>query len=200
MKQWALLTISSSQVMSTTHNEVIEASAWVKRFASTIPKEGLVLDLACGSGRNSIYLANLGYQVLAVDRDTASLDLLEAPLIQTEALDLEGEVWPLENRQFAAIVVTNYLYRPYLDLLPGMLIQGGILIYETFALGNAEFGKPANPNFLLNPGELLALSAHYGLQVLAYEDIYVDHPKPAMIPDWCVFSESIPARFHTGRR
>ena len=180
--------------MPGTHNELIDASAWVKRFASAIPQEGLVLDLACGSGRHSLYLAHLGYSVLAVDRDTTSLESLKLPLIQTETLDLEGELWPLANHQFAGIVVTNYLYRPYLDLLPDMLVDGGILIYETFALGNSEFGKPSNPNFLLNPGELLALAQSHALQVLAYEDIYVDHPKPAMIQRICAVKGGLKGR------
>ena len=180
--------------MPGTHNEIIEASAWVKRFASTIPKEGLVLDLACGSGRNALCLADSGYRVLAVDRDTASLDSLKKPLIQTEVLDLEGAVWPLVNQRFAGIVVTNYLYRPYLELLPEMLVDGGVLIYETFALGNSEFGKPSNPNFLLNPGELLALAQGHGLKVLAYEDIYVDHPKPAMIQRICAVKGGLKGR------
>jgi len=180
--------------MPGTHNELIEASTWVKRFASTIPKEGLVLDLACGSGRHSLCLANLGHQVLAVDHDSACLDSLEMPLIQTEVLDLEGEVWPLLGQQFSGIVVTNYLYRPYLNLLPEMLIDGGVLIYETFALGNAEFGKPSNPHFLLNPGELLALAQGHDLKVLAYEDIYVDHPKPAMIQRICAVKGGLKGR------
>ena len=180
--------------MSGTHNELIDASTWVKRFASTIPKEGLVLDLACGSGRHSLCLANLGYEVLAVDRDSSRLDSLKMPLIQTEVVDLEGEAWPLADHQFAGIVVTNYLYRPYLDRLPEMLIDGGVLIYETFALGNAEFGKPSNPHFLLNPGELLALAQGHGLKVLAYEDIYVDHPKPAMIQRICAVKGGLKGR------
>ena len=110
--------------MSGPHNQLIEASTWVKRFASTIPQEGLVLDLACGSGRNSLYLAQLGYEVLAVDKDVDSLGAIKSPAIETLSLDLEDEVWPLKNRQFSGIVVTNYLYRPYLDLLPDMLVDG----------------------------------------------------------------------------
>jgi len=180
--------------MFDTKNELIEVSAWVKRFASTIPQEGLVLDLACGSGRNSLHLAHLGYSVLAVDRDTASLESLKIPLIQIQTLDLEGELWPLANHQFAGVVVTNYLYRPFLDFLPEMLVDDGVLIYETFALGNAEFGKPSNPNFLLNPGELLGLAQAHGLTVLSYEDIYVDHPKPAMIQRLCAVKGGLKAR------
>ncbi len=180
--------------MTGSHTGLLDASAWLKRFALAIPKEGLVLDLAAGAGRHALYLAKLGYAVLAVDRDIDALEPLEEYSIQIEALDLEAELWPLQNRQFAGIVVNNYLYRPYLDLLPEMLVDGGVLIYETFALGNAEFGKPSNPHFLLNPGELLALAQAHGLKVLAYEDIYVDHPKPAMIQRICAVKSGLKGR------
>ena len=80
-----------------------------------------------------------------------------------------------------------------------MLEEGGVLIYETFAQGNAQFGKPSNPNFLLNPGELLALAAHHGLKVVAYEDLYVEDPKPAMVQRLCAvkggLKERIPLQF-----
>jgi len=186
VKQWVLHMIKSlPKLMSISYDGLAEASAWLRRFAPAIPKEGLVLDLAAGFGRHSLYLAKLGYQVLAIDRDVDALERLRGCSIQIEMLDLEGEAWPLRNRQFSGIVVANYLYRPYLDLLPGILRDGGVLIYETFALGNADFGKPSNPNFLLNPGELLDLAVRHDLKILAYEDIYVDKPKPAMIQRIC---------------
>lgn len=185
--------------MTSAHSGLIETSAWLRRFSPIIPKTGLVLDLACGSGRHSLYLAQAGHQVLAVDRDVSALSTLRVPAVEIKTLDLEGGVWPLGGREFAGIVVSNYLYRPYLDLLPRMLSDGGVLIYETFALGNAEFGKPSNPNFLLNPGELLALAARHGLKVLAYEDIYVNLPKQAMIQRICavkgVLKGRIPLQF-----
>lgn len=167
------------------HGVIVNASPWVRHFALAIPKQGLVLDLACGTGRHTVLLASLGHTVLAVDRDISAIDLLKSDLIQTQKLDLEGSEWPLLDRQFSAIVVTNYLYRPFLDELPKMLTEGGVLIYETFADGNAEFGKPSNPNFLLKPGELLALAGRASLRVIAYEDIYLDQPKPAMVQRIC---------------
>lgn len=150
-----------------------------------ISKQGLVLDLACGAGRHAALLAALGHAVLAVDQDTSAIELLKSDSIQIQKLDLEGLEWPLVNQQFSAIVVTNYLYRPFLDELPKMLAEGGVLIYETFADGNAEFGKPSNPDFLLKPGELLALAGRASLRVIAYEDIYLDQPKPAMVQRIC---------------
>jgi SAM-dependent methyltransferase len=167
------------------HGVIADASPWVRRFAPVLPKNGLVLDLACGTGRHTGLLASLGYQILAVDQDTSMVESLKSESIQTLKLDLEGSDWPLQNQQFSAIVVTNYLYRPFLDELPKMLTEGGVLIYETFADGNAEFGKPSNPNFLLKSGELLALAQRSGLKVIAYEDIYLDRPKPAMVQRIC---------------
>ena len=167
------------------HGVIVNASPWVRHFASAIPRQGLVLDLACGAGRHAALLASLGHTVLAVDRDISAIDLLKSDSIQPQKLDLEGSDWPLLGQWFSAIVVTNYLYRPFLDELPKMLTEGGVLIYETFAAGNAEFGKPSNPDFLLKPGELLALAGRASLRVIAYEDIYLDQPKPAKVQRIC---------------
>jgi SAM-dependent methyltransferase len=167
------------------HDAIASASPWVKRFVPLIPKDGVVLDLACGSGRHSELLASMGYRVLAVDQDIETVEALGNPSISPRRLHLEEAQWPLMGSQFSAIVVTNYLYRPHLDELPKMLGKEGVLIYETFALGNGDFGKPSNPNFLLNPGELLTFASRHGLYVVAYEDIYVDQPKPAMVQRLC---------------
>ena len=175
--------------MTAQHDAQLNASPWVRRFASHIPKEGLVLDLACGAGRHATFLADMGYSVFAVDQDIALIKQNKSPLITSKAFNLELEEWPLEGLEFSGIVVTNYLYRPHWDRLPSMLANGGVLIYETFALGNAQFGKPSNPNFLLKTGELLALAARHDLKVIAYEDIYIDEPKPAMVQRLCALKE-----------
>jgi SAM-dependent methyltransferase len=178
---------------------ILNASPWVRRFAPLISRGGLVLDLACGSGRHSEFIAGMGHEVLAVDQDIASIELLRNPLITPKRLNLEESDWPLKEVEFSAIVVTNYLFRPHLDELPKMLLKEGVLIYETFALGNGQFGKPSNPNFLLNPGELLAFATLHKLKVLAYEDIYVDQPKPAMVQRLCAvkgeLKQHIPLQF-----
>ena len=185
--------------MPNPHDVILSASPWVKRFFPLIPKSGVVLDLACGSGRHSELLASSGYQVLAVDQDVSAIESLGNTLIATKCLNLEESKWPLTQSEFSGIVVTNYLYRPHIDQLPKMLVEGGVLIYETFALGNADFGKPSNPNFLLNPGELLAFASRHSLKVLAYEDIYVDQPKPAMVQRLCAvkgeLKQRIPLQF-----
>ena len=185
--------------MPSAHDAILSASPWVRRFAALAPKGGVILDLACGSGRHSELMASMGHEVLAVDQDVAAIQALNNPLITAQCLDLEGVEWPLAGSEFSAIVVTNYLYRPYLDELPQMLQKDGVLIYETFAQGNGDFGKPSNPNFLLNPGELLTFASRHGLKVVAFEDIYVDQPKPAMVQRLCAvkgeLKQRIPLQF-----
>lgn len=170
------------------HAQLEVISSWVQHYSGSIAPESKVLDLACGGGRHARYLANQGHQVTAVDRDRDALAKIEHPLIKTFACDLEGGRWPLSELEFGkwgAIIVTNYLYRPYLDLLPTLLDEGGILLYETFVLGNEEFGKPSNPDFLLHQGELLDLAQKHQLHVLAFRDVYVESPKPAMVQSLC---------------
>jgi hypothetical protein len=73
------------------------------------------------------------------------------------------------------------------------LADNGMLVYETFADGNAAFGKPSNPDFLLKPGELLALAAESGLSVIAYEDGLVNEPgKEAMVQRICAVKNAFP--------
>jgi SAM-dependent methyltransferase len=168
------------------HASPDKPSAWIARWAPRMPP-GEALDLACGSGRHGRLLAGLGHPVLAVDRDDAALAAAAGPGITTLRHDLEapGGTWPFAPGRFAGIVVTNYLHRPLLADLAASLAPGGVLVYETFAIGNEVFGKPSNPAFLLAPGELLAFAAAHGLRVLAYEDGVVQAPKPARVQRLC---------------
>jgi SAM-dependent methyltransferase len=156
-------------------------SSWVVRFAPSVRAGGIVLDLAAGGGRHARLFLERGHKVVAIDRDTTALARLNLPDLETITADLEnGGPWPLANRRFAGVVVTNYLHRPLFPHLLAALEPGGVLIYETFALGNERFGKPSNPDFLLRPGELLQVTRDR-LRVLAYEDLEVSEPKPAMV-------------------
>lgn len=158
-------------------------SAWVRRWAAWIRPGGAVLDVACGTGRHGRFLAQLGFEVDAVDRDIA-LFADAPPNVALRQSDLETAPWPYEGQRFDAIVVTNYLHRPLLPILAGSLERGGLLVYETFAAGNERFGKPSNPAFLLQPGELLD-AVRGKLRVLAYEDVVVEEPRPAAIQRIC---------------
>jgi SAM-dependent methyltransferase len=88
--------------------------------------------------------------------------------------DIESGPWPFAGRQFAAVVVTNYLWRPLFPVLLASLAPGGVLIYETFTQGNETVGKPSRPDFLLRPGELLEVCS--GLRVVAFEDGFQQAP------------------------
>ena len=119
--------------------------------------------------------------VTTVDIDLAGLgDFRTDPGVELLAADLEGAPWPLGDRRFQAVVVTNYLHRPLLPYLVAAVAEGGVLIYETFAQGNEAYGKPSNPNFLLAPGELLE-AVRGALTVVAYEHGKAATPRPAVI-------------------
>lgn len=167
------------------------ASAWVARWAHLVAPGGAVLDVAAGGGRHARWFAARGHPVLAVDRDAdalASMSAVEG--IERLAADLEnGAPWPLPNdRTFDVVVVTNYLHRPLFGHLIDALAPGGVLIYETFAAGNASVGKPSNPAFLLNPGELLD-AVRGRLRVIGYEDGFLENPRPAYVQRICAVRE-----------
>lgn len=170
-----------------------QISPWVQRYAPLVPG-GAVLDLACGNGRHSRHMAALGHEVVAVDRDPAALTATCGPGITTSAIDLEepGAAWPFGVNRFAGIVVTNYLHRPLFAGMLTSLMPNGVLIYETFADGNAQFGKPSNPDFLLQPGELLEMARQHGLRVVAYEDGRINAPKAAMVQRLCAVQPDFP--------
>jgi len=143
-------------------------SPWIVRWAGAIAPHGTVLDLACGSGRHVRYLAARGLRVTAIDRDRDALAHSHGLAAEVIQADLEIDPWPLPGRRFDAVVVTNYLWRALMPTVVGSVADGGLLLYETFALGQEKLGRPTNPEFLLRPGELL--SAAQGLRVIGYED------------------------------
>jgi SAM-dependent methyltransferase len=154
-----------------------EASAWVQRWSHLLAPEASVLDVACGSGRHVAWFSQRGHAVTGVDIDTraAAANTGGTRLIQA---DIEAGSWPLQKNgapeTFDAVVVTNYLWRPLIPTLLASVAPGGMLLYETFAAGNEALGRPRNPDFLLQPGELLTLCA--SLHVVAYEHGFLDHP------------------------
>lgn len=151
-----------------------QASPWVVRFSHLVPPGGAVLDVACGRGRHLRWFQGRGHPVTGVDRDAEALAAL-AGVGETVLADIENGPWPLGERRFAAVVVTNYLWRPLFPRLLAAVAPGGVLIHETFAQGNETVGKPSRPDFLLAPGELL--QAYPGLRVVAYEDGFLEAPQ-----------------------
>lgn len=168
-----------------TQHELATPSTWVVRWADRILAGGRVLDLACGNGRHARYFADRGHPVEAVDRDPANLERLAGVTgVASRCADLEKGPWPYAGQQFAGIVVANYLHRPLFPRLLHAIAPQGVLIYETFAAGNERYGRPSNPAFLLKPGELLEWVTGR-LRVIAYEDVHVTEPKPAMVQRIC---------------
>ena len=166
------------------HSQTPAPSEWVRRHAVLLTPGARVLDLACGTGRHARLLRDLGASVLAVDRDAQALASLEGEAgIETLCADLESAPWPFAPQSFDAVVVTNYLHRPLFASLREALRAGGVLIYETFALGNERYGRPGNPAFLLRRNELLTLVG--ALQVVAFEQGVIHLPKTAVVQRIC---------------
>ena len=155
------------------HAPLHPASGWIQRWSHLVPQGAGVLDVACGPGRHMQWFAERGNAVTGVDRSAEALESAArfGTVIQA---DIEGGAWPLTGHEFAAVVVTNYLWRPNFPNILSSIAPGGVLIYETFALGNESVGRPARAEFLLQPGELLGLCK--GLRVIAYEDGFLEDP------------------------
>lgn len=151
-------------------------SPWVQRWSHLVPAGGSVLDVACGAGRHLRWFAQRGCRVTGVDRNAAALEGL-ATVAETVLADIEQQAWPaaLQGRRFDAVIVTNYLWRPLWPVLLANVAEGGVFIHETFALGNETVGRPANPDFLLRPGELLDVTRGV-LRTVAYEDGFIEAP------------------------
>jgi SAM-dependent methyltransferase len=154
------------------------ASPWVARWADLVPR-GPVLDVATGGGRHAKLFRDRGCEVVAVDREPQSI-----AGVKFVRADLEdGGPWPFAGHRFAGIVVTNYLHRALFGVIQESLLENGVLIYETFMMGNERYGKPSNPDFLLRPGELL--EAFAALTPVAFEQGTVERPKPAVVQRLC---------------
>ena len=170
--------------MSAPAHEIDSPSPWVRRWAGLIRREGRVLDVACGHGRHLRYLRSLGLTVVGVDRDEAIRGALgKDGGVEIHIADIEAGPWPFAPGGFDGVVVINYLHRPIFGDLIDALRPGGVLIYETFAAGNERYGRPSNPEFLLQPGELLRRVEP--LAVTAFEQGLISTPKPAVVQRIC---------------
>lgn len=138
---------------------------WLLENADLLRPGMRVLDVAAGRGRHALLLAAAGWPVTAVDRDAARMAALAATAVRldwpvtTLVRDLEVGAVDLGEAAFDLIVVTHYLHRPLLPALVRALAPEGVLVYETFTTAQAARGKPTNPAFLLEPGELPRLVA-----------------------------------------
>lgn len=133
---------------------------WLVDNSHLLPPAGDALDLACGSGRHAIWLAEAGFSTTAVDRDATAVEALNREAarrgwpLRAKVVDLESGQPFLDPDTFDVVVGFHYLHRPLFPALVAALRPGGVLVYETFTRGQALRGKPTNPAFLLEPGEL----------------------------------------------
>lgn len=166
----------------TAHHEESPVSPWIRAYARYAPARGCVLDVACDGGRNGREFLTNGYRVTFADIDCAGVADLEGrqdvTIVQKDLED--GSPWPFAPRSFDIVVVTNYLWRPRLADMIDTVAEGGLLLYETFAVGNEAYGRPKNPKFLLRPGELFD-AVRGKMHVIAYEQTFRNDPSPAVI-------------------
>jgi SAM-dependent methyltransferase len=163
------------------HLRITNPSPWVARFAPLVARNVNVLDIAAGGGRHSQLFLKQGSPVTAIDKNTIALgnlphqenlEIIEFDLETVNSVFTQGN--SLFARTFGAVVVVNYLYRPLFSYLINALTPGGLLIYETFALGNETYARPRNPEHLLKSGELLELVTGQ-MQIVAYEHGVVEN-------------------------
>jgi len=168
------------------------ASPWVRRFLGAAKRGGAALDVACGRGRHLALCLDAGLTVTGIDRDlTPAAEFANAPGVELIEADLEsGDPPPFRARSFDVVIVTNYLWRPLLPAIVDAVASGGLLIYETFAQGHERLGRPARPDFLLKPGELIE-AARPRLVPLAYEHVRLDDP-PRIVARICAAGSSHP--------
>ena len=138
---------------------LVENLALIERFSSPIH----VLDLACGMGRNGLYLAKHNFPVTFVDKNQSALDSIDEVLElngwpgKTQYLDLEKpHSNPLASQQADVCLIFNYLYRPLFPAIKQCVLPGGLVFYETFTVLNRKFGRPNNLDFLLSEKELMS--------------------------------------------
>lgn len=157
---------------------------WFVEHVDTKNKQVSGLDIGCGAGRDSLFMAKFGWDITAVDHSASALEkvdglrLREPSLqgsVETKLLDIEKNVEQLDSMlgRFDAIIVVRYLHRPLLSKLEKMLNRGGYIIYQTFMQGCEQWGSPKNPRYLLKEGEL---KRQFGSFTVLLDDI-------ALLPD-----------------
>lgn len=164
--------------------DIMPPEAWIKKHIDLVPSGGRILDLAAGAGRHTRLALDIGYRVLAVDRDISQLDPSLSAELEIRQCDLETGTWRLEGETFAGVIVSNYLWRPLFPHVVRSLAPGGILLWSTFAEGNERFGRPRNPDFLLAPNELLEAFS-VDLEVLHFEHREFPTPRASVRQSIC---------------
>lgn len=171
----------TSSIPREPHGLLLEHYDLLKNPDRSLP----VLDLACGTGQNGLMLARQGIPVVFADKSATALDVVKQCLAKDA---LPGSIWqvdleqpgidPLCGQNFSAIIGFRYLHRPLFPAIQKAVEPGGMLIYETFTIENRRFGRPNNPDFLLQPGELKTIFQDW--QLIFYFEGVLNHPARAV--------------------
>jgi SAM-dependent methyltransferase len=163
---------------------------WVVKHFNKIKKGGSVMDMAAGKGRHTQFFLDKGYNVVAVDQNITSLSIFNGhPKLRIVKADLETNSHaPFNAGVFNGIVVVNYLYRPIFQQIIEMLDTGGVLIFQTFMVGNELFGRPRNRNYLLLEDELKNFFSKE-LLILDSQQGYSDRPSKAVTQKICAIKK-----------
>jgi SAM-dependent methyltransferase len=145
--------------------EILLSDSW------PIPR-GRALDIATGKGRNAIFLAEQGFDVVAIDVSPVALDEArqraagKSSSISWQQADLERIQLP--EATYDLVVDFNYLQRSLIPQIKAALKPGGHAIFETYLIGQEILGHPKNPAYLLRHNELLELFRDF--RVLCYRE------------------------------
>jgi tellurite methyltransferase len=165
--------------MAHIHESGFEPAQFLVENIELLPR-GRALDVAMGTGRNTIYLASKGFDVEGVDISAEAvknaLDLARkvGVTIKAQVADLEGNYY-IARGAYDVIICFNYLQRSIIPQIKGGLRKGGIVLYETFIVDQVQFGKPQNPDYLLKHNELLEMFSNF--RCLRYREGIMEGPK-----------------------
>ncbi len=152
----------------------VEPSSIIKDYA-LLANVGVALDVACGSGRNTHYLADLGFSVDAVDISDHALTKIKKSAMITK-IEADLDKYNLAPNKYDLIVNINYLNRRLMPQIKDALKDGGVLIFESFMVAYGDYNLPtANVEYLLRKNELL--HSFIGLDIIYYEERVVTTPR-----------------------
>ncbi len=146
--------------MTHSHESGLSPAQFLAENIKLLPR-GRALDIAMGNGQNAVYLAKMGFEVEGIDispeavHNALELAEIAGVTIKAEIADLEGG-YTIDQGTYDVIICFNYLQRSLISHIKAGLRKGGMAVYETFIVDQAElFSRPRNPDYLLKHNELL---------------------------------------------
>jgi len=161
-----------------------DPSTLLVRFSAFLPHEGPALDLACGYGRNTLYLARQGLAAIGVDRSMESLVAAREKAfrsgLQTSFLQADLTRFALPVNAFSVVICFKYRNREFYPSIRAALRPGGLLIYETYTREHASFGlKPRNPEHLLERNELYRAFGDW--EIIFYREVWMGRGNASLV-------------------